>query len=98
MTKIFEQGEEIIFQATFYSDRNRTNPVDPTNVVLKIQKPNGSIATPVINLDGARPANVGKYITTITVSEYGDYDWRWETGNPLFIKQGTIQVNQNLVV
>jgi hypothetical protein len=97
MSRTFEQGEEVIFEATFYSDRLKTTPVDPSGVTLEIQKPDGTIESAVVATNGARPANVGKYISYYTVDDYGIYDWRWETGNPLFIRQGTIKVNPNLV-
>lgn len=97
MSRTFEQGEEVVFTATFYSDRLKTTPVDPSTVTLEIQKPNGEIVSVTVDPDGARPANVGKYIATYIVDEYGNYDWRWETGNPLLVRQGTIKVNPNLV-
>lgn len=97
MARIFEQGEEVIFEVVFYSDKLKTTPVDPNTVTLEIQKPNGTIVNPTVSLNGARPANVGKYIAQYIVSDYGDYDWRWQTNNPLFIRQGTIKVNPDLV-
>lgn len=97
MARTFEQGEEVIFEATFYSDRLKTTPVDPTTVTLEIQKPNGVIVTATVSANGARPANTGKYIAQYIVADYGNYDWRWQTGNPLFIRQGTIKVNPDLV-
>lgn len=97
MSRTFEQGEEVIFEATFYSDRLKTTTVDPTTVELEIQKPDGTIEMATVNQNGARPANTGKYIAEYIVDDYGNYDWRWQTGNPLFIRQGTIKVNPDLV-
>ena len=98
MARTFEQGEEVIFEVIFYSDRLKANPVDPNTVILEIQKPNGAIVNPTVSANGARPANLGKFIAQYIVADYGDYDWRWETNNPLFIRQGTIKVNPDLVV
>lgn len=94
---MFEQGEEVIFEATFYSDVLKTTPVDPTTINLEIQKPDGTIESATVTENGARPANEGKYIAQYIVSDYGNYDWRWQTDNPLFVRQGTIKVNPNLV-
>ncbi len=98
MTQIFQQGEEVVFEATFYSDREKTTPVDPTSVDLEIQKPDGTIESAAPSENGTRPANVGKYRATYVVDDYGDYDWRWVTGNPIFVRQGTIKVKPDLVV
>ncbi len=97
MARTFEQGEEVIFTATFYSDRAKTTPVDPTTVELEIQRPDGTIELASVNEDGSRPANVGKYTAAYIVDDYGNYDWRWQTGNPIFVRQGTIKVNPDLV-
>ena len=97
MTRVFAQGEEVIFNATFYSDKLKTIPVDPTTVTLSIQKPDGSIVDGGAAEDGARPDNTGMYTASYIVDDFGNYDWRWETATPLFIRQGTIKVNPNLV-
>lgn len=97
MARTFEQGEEVIFEVTFYSDRAKTSPVDPTTVELEIQRPDGTIDTATVTENGSRPTNVGKYIAEYIVDDYGNYDWRWQTGNPIFIRQGTIKVNPDLV-
>jgi hypothetical protein len=97
MARTFEQGEEVIFEVTFYSDRLKTTPVDPSGVTLEIQKPNGAIVGVSVAPNGARPANIGKFIAQYIVADYGNYDWRWETGNPLFVRQGTIKVNPDVV-
>jgi hypothetical protein len=94
MTKIFYQDEEIIFKTTFYNDPEKTDTVDPTTVVLELQKPNGAVINPTVSLDGARPLNEGKYIATYVAVDYGLLDWRWITTTPRIVRQGTINVER----
>lgn len=94
MRKFFED-EDVIFETTFYSDKLKTTPVDPTTIVLELQKPNGTTVTPSVTEDGARPANIGKYTANYVVADYGIWAWRWETESPRFVRQGTFEVIQN---
>lgn len=94
MPKVFDQDEEVIFDVTFYNDPEKSDTVDPSTQVLEVQKPNGTVVTPTVSLDGARPVNEGKYTATYVVVDYGLHDWRWITTGPIIVKQGTINVKR----
>jgi len=93
--KTFIEGEEVIFEHTFYSDKAKSVPVDPTTVELFLEGPDSSSVEPSVSQDGARPANTGKYKATHIVDKWGIWDWRWETSTPTIIKQGQFKVLQN---
>lgn len=88
----FVEGEEVIFQTTFYNDRTKLAPVDPATVTFEIEKPSGTIVNVTPSLDGSRPTNVGKYIAFYVVDQYGTWNWRWATQSPIVVRQGTFEV------
>jgi hypothetical protein len=91
MQKFF-QGEEVIFEHTFYSDKDKTTAVDPGTVTLTLEGPDGVDVTPSVTENGTRPADTGKYIASHVVNMYGLWKWRWETTSPILVKQGSFTV------
>jgi len=92
MPRKFFQDEEIIFTETFYSDVDLTTTVDPADVILELQTPDGVVVELTVSEDGARPANTGKYIALYIATQYGLHDWRWITDTPRVVKQGTFEI------
>ena len=83
----------MIWTITFYSDKERTTPVDPTDVDLLIKKPDGSSDSATItDLTGT-----GKFQGEYVVDQYGTWEWRWETSSPTIVAQGEIFVIQRNV-
>lgn len=95
MTKFYED-EDVVFDVTFYDAKARISPVDPSSIVLEIEAPSGILYTPTVYEDGARPQNVGKYTSSYTVDEWGEYHWRWKTEGPRLVKQGKFDVIKNI--
>lgn len=91
MQKFF-QGEDVIFDHTFYSDKEKTVAVDPADVDLILEGPDGVDVLPSVSQDGARPLNTGKYTASHVVDKYGVWQWRWETTGPVIVKQGKFEV------
>jgi hypothetical protein len=89
--------EEVIFDITFYTDPERETAVDPDDVTLTVEAPNGSVSTPSVSEDGARPENVGKYTASKTVDQYGIWNWKWLTDTPRIVKQGSFLVEDDLI-
>jgi hypothetical protein len=90
----FFEGEDVIFENTFFNDKLKNSPVDPTTVNLTLEAPDGVNVAPVVSQNGPRPANVGKYIASWIVDKWGICDWRWETDSPKIVKQGKFRVIQ----
>lgn len=88
MPKSFYQDEEVVFKITFYSDKERTTPVNPADVDLELQKPDGTVVAATV----APVGPTGQYQGTYVLDEYGTWDWRWQTESPRIISQGSIIV------
>lgn len=84
----FFQDTTVVWTKTFYSDVNKTTPVDPASVVFKLKKPSGASVTPTV----ANDAGTGNFSSSYVVDEYGTWEWRWVTSNPAVVDQGTITV------
>lgn len=93
MPKTFFQDEKAIFEIIFYSDKERTIPVDPVTMEFHVKKPDGTTgtATPVSN------GTTGYWKAEYTLDQYGTWEWRWNTETPRIISQGEIWVIQDNV-
>jgi hypothetical protein len=88
MPKTFFQDEKVIFEVTFYSDRKRTIPVDPSTIEFHIKSPDGisNAGTPTSN------GGTGMWKAEYVLDKYGTWEWRWHTDTPRIVSQGEIWV------
>ena len=89
----FIEGETVVWKKTFYSDIERTTPVDPATVVFSLESPSGVVSAPTVSDE----PGTGNYSAANIMDEYGLWDWRWETTNPNIADQGTINILQRNV-
>lgn len=88
MPKTFYQDEKVIWKVTFYSDKERTIPVDPSTVELHLEKPDGTVAMADVDNGDA----TGQFLGSYTLDQWGTWEWRWKTESPRIISQGEIIV------
>lgn len=86
----FFEGENVVWQKTFYSDITKDTPVDPGGVVFKLKSPRGTSYLPTVSDD----AGVGNFSASKIMDEWGIWAWRWETSNPTIVDQGFIEIIQ----
>jgi len=84
----FIEDSNIVWRKMFYSDQAKTTPIDPSTVTFKIKSPSGAISTPSVTDE----PGTGNYSASKVVNEYGLWEWRWITTNPIVVDQGTINV------
>ena len=73
---MFDVGDQVRVSVTFTTTNGGTN-VDPTNVTLKIKKPNGQVLQ-YIYPSGISKDFVGIYYRDFEVTDSGRYYYRWE--------------------
>lgn len=84
----FIEGETVVWKKTFYSDIERTTPVDPATIVFKLENPSGTVVEPTV----VNEVGTGNYSAAHVMDEFGLWDWRWETTIPNIADQGTIRI------
>lgn len=84
----FFEGENVVWKKTFYSDIDKTTPVDPATVTFKLLAPDNTVVSPPV-ID---EAEIGNFSSSHILDKYGRWEWRWQTDNPRIVDQGTIFV------
>lgn len=73
--------------------------VDPSAVALKYKSPDGSITTKTFALGDITKDSAGVYEIYVTLSQVGNYVFRWEgSGNDGSVSETTITVSPSQVI
>lgn len=94
MPKSFAQDEKVIWEITFYSDKNKTIPVDPVTRKFEVKKPDGTVDDTTVPIFSG---TTGKWRAEYVVDQFGTWEWRWITETPRVVAQGEIWVVENNV-
>lgn len=94
MAKSFNQDEKAIFEQIFYSDQQKTQPVDPDIIAFEIKKPDGTVDDSVIPVSNGP---TGYWKAEYVLDQFGTWEWRWITDLPRIVAQGEIWVIQRNV-
>ena len=92
MPKTFYQDEKLIFKQIFYSDPEKTQPVDPDIIVFEVKRPDGTTDTTTTPVRDGLSGDIGHWKAEYVVDQYGTWEWRWKTDLPRIIAQGEIWV------
>ena len=97
MSVKIKQHEELNFRVRFYSDRAKTQPIDPVTAVLTLSDPSGTDTNPTFLPEGSRPANLGWYSGSYIFEDFGDWNWEIVTDSPRIVATGKVQVTKSPV-
>lgn len=96
MIEEYVVGQPVTYRATFYSDPERTILIDPEVVTLIVNPPTEEEFELDVSPDDPTPEE-GSFSATHIVTEHGDWNYRWETENPVIVVQGVYHVSASNV-
>lgn len=90
-------GAPVTYNATFYADPEKTVPVDPTTVTLIVQPPTEDEFTLSGDANAPGAEDDGVFSAAHVITEAGDWNYRWETTDPMVVVQGVFHVRDRNV-